>query len=198
MAAITYAQTDTTATYNAGCSGATDGATTLARIATGSTPGSGTAQVAPGIGNSDALRGCFDWDCTAAPGVATWAQGFYTVPVNITACDADTILREVYICDFDGTSTYVEVTSTTSPGHTRGATGVVNVSVERTAGQGDYTPQSEANSRVFVVLVFSNNQPHGGSSVTITNNQTITTPIDDGLVPSLAFPRKDMRIIPLI
>lgn len=172
MATFDYVQTDTSATFNVGCSGQTAGATTDARQAQ-DTGSAGVTEVSVDPG-SNVTRAIFVYDCTPAPNVAEWASGNYVIPVNITTCDGGTQLTRVDVCDFDGTSTYVSVASNTSPGHTRGNTGVVNVTVNRAT---NYTPQSQANSRVFIVLTFNNNDQHGASGAGITPNQTITTPI---------------------
>lgn len=166
-------QTDTSATFNVGCSTRSAGSTTAGRQAiSGGTAGATEVTIDPGLDTEASQRAVMIFE-SGAPNVAEWADGTWTVPVNITTCDAGTILREVWICDNNG-GTFSTVGSNTSPGHTRGATGVVTVNI---VNPGLHTPQSQANSTVFIVLVFSNNDPHGQSSAGVTPNQTINTPI---------------------
>ena len=76
MATFDFIQTDSAATFNVGCSGATAGVTTEGRTATVAGPAGSTADLDfdPGTGTGDALRACNAFLCDK-PGVASWASG---------------------------------------------------------------------------------------------------------------------------
>jgi len=170
--AITYQQTDTSATFNVGCSGQSAGVTTAAAQASVG----GTAGSTPITGDPDnnLTRACIAFDCSPAVNYgADWPAGTVTVHINISACDGGTQLTRVDVCDFDGSSTYQSWGSNTSPGHTRGTTNS-DLSVPVTVTS--ITPGSAANSRVFVVLTFNNNDNHGASDVSVTPSLTIVAP----------------------
>jgi len=171
MAFYTYAQTDTADTFDVGCSGQTAGVTTAARkLLEGGTAGTVAINGDPG---NNVTRAVFSWDSTTPVGKATWEAGNWTIPINISTCDGGTQLTRVDVCDENG-ATYTTVASNTSPGHTRGATGVLTVTVVQGSA---HTAQSAANSAVHIVLTFNNNDLHGNSTSQITCNQIITTPI---------------------
>lgn len=174
MALISYNQQDDAATYNAGCSGQADGITTAGRVMDLTALGTTEFTVDP---DNLATAACAIFE-SPAPNVASWAAGDFVVRVNITTVDADTQFVRIDICDNNG-GTYATVTGGGNhvPTHTRGATGVVTETIATSA----YTPQSQANSTVFIVLTFNSNAPHGNSTVAITPDQIVDTPIDDGV-----------------
>ena len=167
----TYQQTDTDATFDVGCSGQSAGATTGAdEAAVGGSAGVTETAFDP---DNNVTRACYAYDCTPAPGLATWESGNYVVRINHTAMDGGTQLQRVDVCDFDGTSSYAFVANNSSTGHTRGATGVLEVTVNRAT---PYAVQDETNSRLFVVLTYNNNDLHGASAGGITPDDTIVAP----------------------
>lgn len=186
---ISYAQTGTSATFNIGCSGQTAGATTAGRLATVGGSAGGAVTVDPGLGTTAAI---FIFECDIANQVGDWLTGDYVCPVNISTCDAGTQFTRADLCDYDGSSFATVVGNIDmSTLHTRGNTGVVTV----TANIGSpYTPQG-ANSRLFWVLTFNNNDPHGQSSVDITPDQTITTQFPSPPEPWWIIRRPRRRII---
>lgn len=178
MALIDFVQTDTSATFNVGCSGATAGIGTAGRQANaGGAAGVTEFSCDPDSGLSDALRACGVYLCSKPGASASWDAGDWTIPINITTCDGGTILREVYVCDFLSGTGYSPIVSTSSPGHTRGTTGVVTVTINQGSS---WTPQDATDSQPYIVLVWSNNDAHGASAAGVTPNQTINSPIDDG------------------
>lgn len=169
--AINYVQTDTSATFNIGCSGQTAGATTAGRnAAVGASAGATEVGADPG---NNVTRAIFIFECTPAPNVTSWDAGNYVFPVNITTCDGGTTFVRADLCDYD-LSTYATVVGNVTPTHSAGGTGVVTVTFNRGTA---YSVQSQTNSRLFMVCTFQNTDPHGGSNVGITPDQTITTPI---------------------
>lgn len=178
MALLNYNETDTAATFNIGCSGQSAGTTTDGRQCSSGALGSGSSTVDPGNASTSA---CFVFE-TTAPNRPTWQAGDYVVRINHTSISGSTQLVRIDICDRNGAS-YATVVGNHVPSHTRGATGVVTATINRGT---DYTPQSQANSTVFIVLTYNNNAPHGNSAATITMDQVINTPIDDGVVAEAA------------
>jgi len=175
LALINYNQQDDSATFNVGCSGASAGATTLGRAMDATALGIGTATTDPDVGVTAA---CLIFDAPAPGASASWDDGDWVIRVNITTCDSGTILNAIHVCDFDGTS-YTTVTSQVSAfGHTRGGTGVITATI---AQGGAHTPQSATLSRPFIVIIFENNDAHGNGNVTVTTNQIVDSPIDDGV-----------------
>jgi hypothetical protein len=183
LALIDFIQTDTSRTYNAGCSGFGDGVTTGGRRGEpGGTPGTGEVTVDPdnAAGPSTPTdAACFVWDCDAPGSGASWDSGTWTIPIDFTTGDAGTTLRAVYVCDFDGTSTYQTITSETGLSVATTA-GLTTRNITQSTG---WTPQSAANSRPFIVVVLRSADQHGGSSVGITMGRTINSPVDDGVTP---------------
>lgn len=188
MALISYQQTDTLPAfvYNAGCSGASTGASTSsADIDEAGTAGSTEDSCDPG-NNTTAGVYAYALPPSEAPGVATWASGDWVVRIDNTTMDAGTQITEVWVCDrdTDGTpDTYTTVVSTTSPGHVRGETsadqgGPLVVTMNQAS---DHTPQSQTASVPFILVIANNNNAHGASDLGITPSQIIDTPIDDGL-----------------
>lgn len=170
--ATNYVQTDTSATFNVGCSGATAATTTVARTATiGGTAGSTEMSGSWTFGQTVAAY-AFE---LPAPGssITSWA-GSWTIPINITTCDGGDQMSAVYLCDWLPGTGYVSKGSAT-PGsgytHTRGNTGVVSVSITASSGL-----QSASLSQPFIVVVFNNNDAHGAAGASITPNQTIIAP----------------------
>ena len=192
MATYTPIQTDTGATFNVGCSGQTAGASTAARsMVEGGSAGSSEVSVDPG---NNVTRAVFAF-VSGKPGVGTWQAGDYVIPINISTCDGGTQLTRVDVCDFLAGTGYVSVASNTSPGHTRGNTGVLSVTVNRGS---DYTPQDATDSQLFVVLTFNNNDAHGASGVGITPSETVTTPIEttpDPVTPATGVARLVVRAL---
>ena len=173
---VTYQQTDTSATFNVGCSGALAGATTAAREAQdGGTAGSTEVTVDPG--NLVTGRACFDYVVPSgdAPGISNWTDGTWNITVNFTTGDAGTSLHAVHVCDYDG-STYASVCSETSIGWptTSGST------TRNIAQGGDYSPQNSSTSRPFIVIRLSNTDSHGSSACGITPDGTIVAPYTVG------------------
>lgn len=175
MAVINFQQTDTAGFFNVGCSGVGAGVTIAnLRALVGGSAGTVAITADP---DKNTTAACFNYDC-GAPGVASWAAGDYIIPINFTTGDAGTTLNAVYVCDFDGASSYVTVASLTGLSDVSTG-GVVTKTVTRGTA---YTPQSQANSRPFIVIVLNNADTHGGSLVQITPSEIIQTPIDDGVV----------------
>lgn len=175
MALINFVETDTSATFNVGCSGQTAGATTDGRQAnSGGSAGVTEVSVDPG---NNVTRACFVFLCSKPGASASWNSGTWTIPVNHTTMDGGTQLTRVDVCDFLSGTGYTSIANTTSPGHTRGNTGVLNVSV--TQGS-NHTPQDATDSQPFIVLTYNNNDAHGASGLGITPSETINSPIDDG------------------
>lgn len=198
MATFSYVQTDTSRTFDVGCSGAGAGASTAGRQGTeGGTAGVTEVSVDPGNWSDPAhngIKASFVFDCPTPPNVASWAAGNYVIPVNHTTMDGGTNLQEVYVCDYDGSTfqTVVSGVQGTDFTHAPGGTGVVTVTLNRGSA---YTPQTQSTSRVFIVLVYQNTDQHGGSGLGITPNQTITTPI---VKPAAALLAKSRRRLPVI
>lgn len=177
MALITYTLTDTTATFDVGCSGRSAGITTNGVQANdGGTQGAGSSEGDPG--NNGTNLACVSVLCGPAPGVATWADGTWSWTIPFPSSDPGTTLEEVHLCDWDGATTYTTIASTTGIAH-----GTASGSYAWSQAQGgDHTPQSEANSQPFIVLVFSNTDDHGGSAIAVGHTTSISSPIDDGAV----------------
>lgn len=176
MATIDFVQVDTSATFDVGCSGRSAGLTTAARQAnSGGSAGSTPVTVDPD--NNGTTLACFAF-LLGKPGVASWAAGDWTIPINFSVGDAGTTLAEVHVCDYNG-GTIVDVdTDTSLTGLSDATTGGT---VTKTVSQGSaHTPQSTADSQPFIVIVLTNTDNHGATSVDITPNQTINSPIDDG------------------
>lgn len=168
MAFFIYNQTDTTATFNQGCSAFAGGVTNDARSCTvGGTMGS--TEVGVDTGN-ETTASIFVYDC-GAPEVATWESGSWIIQVNVTTQDAGTVLYALYVCDYNG-STFQTVVSESNINV--GGIGVIERTIVRNS---TYTPQSVTLSRPFIVAVFLNSDPHGGSSTGITPSGSIFTPI---------------------
>lgn len=194
----TYTQTDTSATFNVGCSGRSAGLTTAARTAeVGGTAGSSEVTVDPN--NNGTTLACFAFDVPVAdaPGLSSWDSGTWNVTINFTTGDAGTTLEEVHICDNNG-GTYSSVAGGTSETAIGYAT--TSGSTTRNISQGsNHTPQSEANSRPFVVIVLSNTDDHGAASVGITPSATIVAPYtvgggaDSGWIKEAAIKRQTHR-----
>lgn len=173
MALINYNQQDDSATFNVGCSGQSTGVDVDGRLMDGTAVGSTPVACDP---DNQTTAACCIFESTS-PNVAEWAAGDYVVRINHSAMDGGTQLTRVDICD-NNVGTYASVAVNTSPGHVRGDTGVITVTVNRATA---YTPQSTPNSKVFIVLTYNNNDAHGASTFSITPDQIIDTPIDDGI-----------------
>lgn len=169
--ATNYYQTDTSATFNVGCSGATGGTTTDARTCSTASGDVGASAYTVNTGNN-VTRAVFAWELPK-PGTSSWEDGTWSIPINFTTGDAGTTLNAVYVCDKNGGS-YSTVCSETglSVASTSGLT-------TRSIPQGGaWTPQSSTDSQPFIVVVLTNTDTHGGSSVAITSNQTISAPLN--------------------
>jgi len=169
---VTYQQTDTTATFNVGCSARSAGVQNASRQAiVGGTAGTTEQSVNPD--NQGGLRACFNFDVPVgdAPNIATWTDGNWQVTINFTSGDPGTFLKEVHVCDNNGGS-YTTVCSETglTVATTAGST-------TRTIAQGgDHSPQAQSTSRPFIVIVLENTDPHGGSACGITPSSTVVAP----------------------
>ena len=177
MALILYQQEDTNGTFDVGCSSRSAGLTTGCDQANaGGSAGSSATTVDPD--NLGSLLACYDYQCGKPGAAASWDLGDWVVRINFSAGDAGTTLEEIHICDWLSGTGFTTIRSDT--GAARG--------ISTTAGQQNITlnqgsahsPQSAADSQPFIVLVLSNADPHGGSSVAITPSLIIDTPIDDG------------------
>lgn len=180
MALISFNETDTSDTFDVGCSGEAAGASTAARqAADGGTLGSIEVSADPG---NNVTRSCFAFVCGAPGASASWDAGTWVVRINHSSMDGGTQLVAVYVCDFLSGTGFTSIASNTSPGHTRGAAGVLTVNVSQGS---PHTPQGAA-SQPFIVLVYNNNDQHGASGLGITPDQAIDTPIDDGAAAGIA------------
>lgn len=183
MAAITLLQTNTSTSYNAGTSGATDGTVTVGReMDPGGSPGE-TEFLPETVLGTDLDRGCVRWLSTNAIGQTTWqggagALGDYVVPINISTALTANFIEEVWIDELedDGT-TYVNVTKLQTIQVSIASTGVKTITVNRAT---NYTPKN-SSSKLSITVVFQSDRLHGGIAFGVTADQTITTPIDDGV-----------------
>lgn len=183
MGVITLAQTNgLVASYNAGSSGATDGDVTVgADMTAGGSLGSTEFQPQTALG-TDLDRGCIRWLSTAVIGQTTWQSGNYLVPINITLALKDNFVEEVHVDELqdDGT-TYVNVANITAQQVSTAATGVLPDATGFVVNRAtNFTPKN-ADSKLSITVVFQSDLGHGSVVVGVTPDQTIATPIDDGL-----------------
>ena len=178
MALINFQQIDTDGTFNVACSARSAGLTTAADQATaGGSAGSTPTTVDPD--NNGTNLACYAYQCGKPGASATWDAGTWVVRINFSTGDAGTTLEEVHVCDWLSGTGYTDVDTDTSATALAQATngGAVTVNVTQS---GAHTPQSAADSQPYIVLVFSNTDPHGATSVDITPSLVIDSPIDDG------------------
>lgn len=168
--AVTFTQEDTAATFNVGCSAKSAGPTTAGREARdGGSAGSSEVTVDPG--NLSADLACFIYDCNDPPNIASWQDGTWNITIDFSTGDAGTRLKEVYVCDYNGTGYTVVCSETGLTYDTSSGPTTRNI-----AQGGAHTPQSQSLSRPFIVLVLDNIDLHGASSVGITPGSTIVAP----------------------
>lgn len=199
MGLITFNQTDTSDTFAVGCSGQSAGVTTDARQAIdGGTLGSGASGFTIDPDNN-VTRACFAWVC-GKPGVASWATGDWVIRLDFASGDAGTTVSELHVCDnnagtiidvdTDTSATGLSLSTTTMPGP-----GYHEVTINQ---GGAHTPQSTADSQPMIIVVLTNSDPHGATSVDLSSNQTIASPIDNGVgsapIPCSSFQYRQRRV----
>lgn len=169
--ALTFTQTDTSVTFDVGCSGESAGATTAAReIVDGGTAGSTEFSVDP---NNNSTAAVVAFRTTGGVGTDTWEAGDYVVSINVTSASGNSDWVATYICERTSGGSFNTVASLTGQTTDVATTGVKSQTVNRGT---DFTPAG-TDSDLFVVLVFTNSDNHGNSSTSITPDQDITTPI---------------------
>jgi hypothetical protein len=175
MALLVLTETDTDADNgtNVGCSGATGGATLIAKEATdGGT--AGITQVGPNLGVRELLRAVLMFQSDSdEPGETTWDSGDYVVRVNITQARAGLEWRETYICERTTGGSFNTVASLTGQTTDCSTTGTKTHTVNRAT---DYSAAS--SSTLYIVCVFFMTLPHGTTNFGVTPDQNINTPID--------------------
>ena len=180
MALLSFIETDAAADdgFDTGCSGLSAGATTFAHEMTqGGTPG--VIERVPTQTANKTIEGWLALQTQPGePGVSNWGQGDYGVPFRVTTADMNTRWRQVWICERESGGTFDVVTF--SVGVFDQHLGNVGVYGEVVNDPGpDFSGNSA--STLYIMLGFFWNSTMGTSSAGITFDQTITTPIDDGL-----------------
>lgn len=185
MALINFQQEDTDGTFNVGCSGRSAGITTGSDQANaGGSAGSAATTVDPD--NNGTLLACYAYQCGKPGASASWDSGSWVVRINFSAGDPGTTLEEVHACDWLSGTGYTTISTTGGTGLGL-ATNAGQQNVTLTQGAG-HSPQSAADSQPFIILVFTNVDDHGGSSIAVTPSLVIDSPIDDGAAAGLGIP----------
>lgn len=167
---VTYQQTDNAVTFEVGCSGQTAGVSTAGReLIEGGSPGANDVTVDPDNNTEAAV---FALATTGGTGLGTWQAGDYVVDLNIVGSNGNSVWSETHICERTAGGAFNTVASLTGQTTDVSAAGVVSHTVNRAT---DFTPAG-TDSDLYIVIVFSNSDPHGNSTTDITPDQTVTAP----------------------
>jgi hypothetical protein len=170
---VTLTQTDSAATHgqSVACSGAALTADVGNSIAApdGGTAGVGTRTITVGIGATEAAIFMESGPIV----VQIWPAGVWSVPLDITAGNADISLDEVYVCRVNSAGvSQATIASRTGISRALTSTGVITVDLFQ---ENDET--ASATDRVYIVFVLTNADAGATQAITITPGQTILTPI---------------------
>lgn len=99
-----------------------------------------------------------------------WLAGTLTVPLNITTANANVTLDSCYVCRLNSSNvSQATLGSLTSIGTVMSSTGVQTLNVTVSA-----QPTAASTDKVYVVICFTT--PGTTQNISMTPNQTITTP----------------------
>lgn len=114
----------------------------------------------------------------AAPGLALWPAGTWTVRLNVTVANANLTISRCYICRrTSGDVSVSTVGSNTAVATSLSTTGVKSISVTGSATTGS------TSDVVYIVLVYSNSAT-SSQMFTYLPNQDVDMPLDIVLTPS--------------
>ena len=176
--AIIFAQTDTAADsgFNVGSSGETAGLTTYStEILDGGTLGVGTGTTDIDNSGTDVEFAVIGFQTDTGgpePNDTSWESGDYVVRLNVSTGRTGISWRATYVMARTSGGSYTTVASLTGQTDSLASPGVVTHTVVLGS---DYT--ANATDTMYILCVFGGQLTHGNSTVIITNDQNIDTPI---------------------